>query len=133
MILFSVGKRKTSIAIIILKNKKLNNKNKILINNKNITVYFKSNKYFYNKIYLPLLLTKNLNNNLEFNIKVKGGGLNGQIDAITLGISRILCKMNNKYTLILKKKKLLTRDSRIVERKKYGRKKSRKKFQFSKR
>ncbi|WGH24600.1 MAG: 30S ribosomal protein S9 [Candidatus Shikimatogenerans bostrichidophilus] len=132
MILFSVGKRKTSRAIIILKKKK-ELKNKILINNKNIDEYFNNHKYIYNKIYLPLLLTRNLNNNLDINIKVKGGGINGQIDAITLGISRILCKINKDNTFILKKKKLLTRDSRRVERKKYGRKKSRKRFQFSKR
>lgn len=130
----TIGKRKTSIALIYIKEiKDLKSKNKIKINNKTIDEYFTNNKYFKNKIYLPLILTNNLNNNLYINIKVKGGGYKGQLEAIILGLSRALCKINKDYIKILKKNKLLTRDSRRVERKKFGRKKSRKKFQFSKR
>ncbi|MDH3004374.1 MAG: 30S ribosomal protein S9 [Candidatus Shikimatogenerans sp. JK-2022] len=131
---FSIGKRKTSIAIIyIKKNNNKKKKNLISINNKSIDKYFYNNIYLKNRIYLPLLLTNNLNNNLKIIIKIKGGGYNSQLEAIILALSKCLCKINNNYRKILKIHKLLTRDSRIVERKKYGRKKSRKKFQFSKR
>lgn len=132
-IFYSIGKRKRSRAVINLKKKKLGNKNKIFINNKEIDKYFINNKMVLGKIYLPLLLTKNFNNNLEINIVVRGGGVKSQIDSIVLGLSRILVKIKNSNIYILKRKKLLTRDSRKIERKKYGMKKSRKKFQFSKR
>ncbi|MDH3004336.1 MAG: 30S ribosomal protein S9 [Candidatus Shikimatogenerans sp. JK-2022] len=130
----SIGKRKSSVAIIyLIKDKRLKNKNIILINNKSIDKYFINNIYLKNRIYIPFILTNNLNNNLKINIKTKGGGYKGQLEAIILGLSRILCKINKKNLRILKINKLLTRDSRKVERKKYGRKKARKKFQFSKR
>ncbi|WGH25335.1 MAG: 30S ribosomal protein S9 [Candidatus Shikimatogenerans bostrichidophilus] len=130
----TIGRRKSSIARIYIKeNKNLKGENYIRINNKTIEKYFISNKYFKNRIYLPLLITKNLNKNLDINIKVKGGGYKGQLESIILGISRALCKIDKDNLIILKKNKLLTRDSRKVERKKFGRKKSRKKFQFSKR
>ncbi|WGH25152.1 MAG: 30S ribosomal protein S9 [Candidatus Shikimatogenerans bostrichidophilus] len=130
----TIGRRKSSIARIYIKeNKHLNGQNNIKINNKTITKYFISNKYLKNRIYLPLLITNNLNKNLDINIKVRGGGYKGQLESIILGISRALCIINKDNLNILKKNKLLTRDSRKVERKKFGRKKSRKKFQFSKR
>ena len=70
-----------------------------------------------------------------FNIKVNvyGGGVNGQAESIRLAISRALCEVNEEYRPVLKKEGLLTRDPRMVERKKFGQKKARKKFQFSKR
>ena len=64
---------------------------------------------------------------------VKGGGLSGQAGAIKLAISKALVNYDPKFRIALKKNGLLTRDSRVVERKKYGRKKARKSFQFSKR
>ncbi|WGH28087.1 MAG: 30S ribosomal protein S9 [Candidatus Shikimatogenerans bostrichidophilus] len=128
----SIGKRKTSIALVYIKNNIKLNKYNILINKKNIINYFNKNNLYKKKIILPLKLTKNLKN-LDIIIKVKGGGINSQCEAITLAISKILIKIDNKKKKILKKYKLLTRDNRIVERKKFGRKKSRKKFQFSKR
>ena len=66
-------------------------------------------------------------------IIVKGGGSNGQAEAIRLGLSRALCKVNEEHRPLLKSEGLLTRDPRMVERKKFGQKKARKKFQFSKR
>ncbi|WGH27089.1 MAG: 30S ribosomal protein S9 [Candidatus Shikimatogenerans bostrichidophilus] len=128
----SIGKRKTSIALAYIINNNKNKNNKIIINNKKINNYFNNNMIFKKKIYYPLELTDNLKK-FNFFIKVKGGGLNSQSEAISLAISRILIKINKKFKKILKKKKLLTRDSRIVERKKFGKKKARKKFQFSKR
>lgn len=126
---FSIGKRKKAITLLYLKIEK----NKFLINNKSINKYFNFNIYYINKIYLPLILTNNIKNNFFINIKVKGGGFNGQIESIILALAKVLCKINIENKKILKKNKLLTRDSRQVERKKFGRKKSRKKFQFSKR
>ena len=73
------------------------------------------------------------NNNFNVNVSVKGGGLSGQASAIKLAISKALISYDPKFRIALKKKGLLTRDSRVVERKKYGRRKARKSFQFSKR
>ncbi|WGH26061.1 MAG: 30S ribosomal protein S9 [Candidatus Shikimatogenerans bostrichidophilus] len=126
----NIGKRKTSIALIYIYKKK--KKKKIIINNKDIKNYFNNNIYYQNKVFYPLKITNNLNK-FYIIIKVKGGGYTGQSEAISLGISKILSKLDKKYFKILKINKLLTRNSKIVERKKYGRKKSRKKFQFSKR
>ena len=69
----------------------------------------------------------------DLKITVKGGGSNGQAEAIRLAISRALCKINSEHRAELKPEGLLTRDPRMVERKKFGQKKARKKFQFSKR
>ena len=69
----------------------------------------------------------------DITVKVKGGGLSGQAGAVRLGISRNLQKINPDFRGILKKAGMLTRDSRIVERKKYGRRKARRRYQFSKR
>ena len=71
--------------------------------------------------------------NYDLNITVKGGGTNGQAEAVRLAISRALCKINEEFRAELKPEGLLTRDPRMVERKKFGQKKARKKFQFSKR
>ncbi|WOX79199.1 30S ribosomal protein S9 [Candidatus Shikimatogenerans bostrichidophilus] len=128
----AIGKRKTSVALIYV-NVKKNKINKFIINNKDINIYFKNNNYIKYKILYPLLLTKLINKFNNIKINVKGGGFTGQSEAIILAISRVICKINNKYKKLLKQNNLFTRDSRIVERKKYGRKKARKKFQFSKR
>ena len=84
------------------------------------------------KVKKPLVITDNLNN-FSLKANVYGGGFNGQAESIRLAISRALCEINEEYRPILKKEGLLTRDPRMVERKKYGQKKARKKFQFSKR
>ena len=72
-------------------------------------------------------------NKFDVNASVSGGGLSGQAGAIKLGISKALVLANSQFRLPLRQKGFLTRDSRVVERKKYGRKKARKSFQFSKR
>jgi small subunit ribosomal protein S9 len=84
------------------------------------------------KVLQPLELT---NNQDKFDIKVnlEGGGITGQAEALRLAISKALVEINNEYRPVLKQKGLLTRDPRMVERKKPGRPKARKRFQFSKR
>ena len=69
----------------------------------------------------------------DINVTVKGGGVNGQAEAIRLAISRALVEFNEEFKPVLKSEGLMTRDPRMVERKKFGQKKARKKFQFSKR
>ena len=80
----------------------------------------------------PLELTNTISS-YNINVNVIGGGLSGQAGAVRHGISRVLQKISQDYKIILKQKGMLTRDSREVERKKYGRPGARKKFQFSKR
>tara|TARA_B100001245_G_C22821013_1_gene395096 strand:+ start:640 stop:1074 length:435 start_codon:yes stop_codon:yes gene_type:complete len=125
--LYATGKRKNSIARVWLIP---NGKGEIKVNKKDL------NKYFSRSL-LNMLVKKPFetinNNNFNVNVSVKGGGLSGQASAIKLAISRALISYDPKFRIALKKKGLLTRDSRVVERKKYGRRKARKSFQFSKR
>ena len=125
--LYATGKRKNSIARVWLIP---NGKGEIKVNKKDL------NKYFSRPL-LNMLIKKPFEtiNNINFgvNVSVKGGGLSGQAGAIKLAISKALVNYDSKFRVALKKEGLLTRDSRIVERKKYGRKKARKSFQFSKR
>ena len=125
--LYATGKRKNSIARVWLIP---NGKGEIKINKKDL------NKYFSRSL-LNMLIKKPFetidNNNFNVTVSVKGGGLSGQAGAIKLAISKALVNYDPKFRVALKKKGLLTRDSRIVERKKYGRRKARKSFQFSKR
>ena len=125
--LYATGKRKNSIARVWLIP---NGNGEIKVNKKDL------NKYFSRPL-LNMLIKKPFEtiNNINFgvNVSVKGGGLSGQAGAIKLAISKALVNYDSKFRLALKKEGLLTRDSRVVERKKYGRKKARKSFQFSKR
>ena len=123
----TIGRRKTSVARIYL-NK---GKGAILVNKKNFKDYFSTPSLQY-KISQPFVLT-NTEEEYDLKITVKGGGSNGQAEAVRLAISRALCKINEEHRLILKPEGLLTRDPRMVERKKFGQKKARKKIQFSKR
>jgi small subunit ribosomal protein S9 len=84
------------------------------------------------KIEQPMLLT-GTEGAFDLKITVKGGGITGQAEAVRLAISRALCQHNEEHRGALKPEGLLTRDPRMVERKKFGQKKARKKFQFSKR
>jgi small subunit ribosomal protein S9 len=77
--------------------------------------------------------TVNFDGSFDIKVNVAGGGFKGQAEAIRLGLARILCNINPEYRSPLKKAGFLTRDSRMVERKKYGKRKARKRFQFSKR
>ncbi len=123
---YAVGRRKTSVAQVRL----YQGTGDIFVNNKKAKDYF--SEAFYNKLIEPL-------SDLSFEGKydiyalVLGGGLSGQADAIKLGISRALLKENPELKATLKKSKLLTRDSRVVERKKPGKKKARKSPQWAKR
>ena len=125
--LYATGKRKNSVARVWLIP---NGKGEIKVNKKDLSKYF-------SRSLLNMIVKKPFetisNNNFNVNVSVKGGGLSGQASAIKLAISKELISYDPKFRIALKKKGLLTRDSRVVERKKYGRRKARKSFQFSKR
>jgi small subunit ribosomal protein S9 len=121
------GRRKTAIARIYMKP----GNGDILINNKPYDKYFTTlvNQF---KVVQPLQITDNVGK-LDIKINVDGGGVTGQAEAVRLAISKSLCELNPENRLTLKPLGLLTRDDRMVERKKPGQKKARKRFQFSKR
>lgn len=124
---YATGRRKKSIARVWLKKGTGN----IHVNGKKMSEYFhKQNLQI--AIFRPLTIVKREN---EFDVKcsVKGGGLTGQAGAIIHGLARAIVLFEPELKPTLKKEKLTTRDSRAVERKKYGRKKARRSFQFSKR
>lgn len=123
----AIGRRKTSVARIYLKK----GKGKITVNKKDVGDYFKTVTNVY-KLHQPFVLTEN-EKSFDVDINVRGGGITGQAEAARLGISRALVEINPEFRSVLKAEGLLTRDSRMVERKKPGQKKARKKFQFSKR
>ena len=123
----TIGRRKTSIARIFVSE----GKGSITVNQKDYTTYFPTPTLQY-KIQQPFLLT-NTEGNYDLKVTVKGGGSNGQAEAVRLAISRALCQIIEDHRTELKPEGLLTRDPRMVERKKFGQKKARKKFQFSKR
>ncbi|MDH3322014.1 MAG: 30S ribosomal protein S9 [Flavobacteriaceae bacterium] len=122
-----IGRRKTAVARVYLSEGKGN----IIVNNKAYDQYFTTDTLKY-KVMQPLNLTENAT---SFDIKasVEGGGITGQAEAIRLGISRALVAIDEENKSVLKAEGLMTRDPRMVERKKFGQKKARKKFQFSKR
>ena len=124
---YATGRRKKSIARVWMKK----GSGEIQINGKKMIDYFKKQNLQI-AINRPLLLTKR-QNEFDINCSVKGGGLSGQAGAIIHGISRALVEFEPELKPILKKEKLTTRDSRAVERKKYGRRKARRSYQFSKR
>jgi small subunit ribosomal protein S9 len=124
----SFGKRKTSIAKVFLKK----GSGVIFINNKSFEQFIQTIGEEAQSIKKPFFLV-NLNNEYDLSIKVYGGGVTSQLDAIRLALSRAICKINTEYRQILSKNLLLRRDSRIKERRKYGLKKARKASQFSKR
>tara|TARA_B100001123_G_C15276787_1_gene1012471 strand:+ start:957 stop:1391 length:435 start_codon:yes stop_codon:yes gene_type:complete len=124
---YATGKRKTSIAKIWLKK----GSGKIYVNGKDYEDYFKKANH---KMQL-LKPFKVINQDTNYDVKcnVKGGGHTGQVGAMVHGISKALLLFDANFKPALKKEKLTTRDSRAVERKKYGHKKARRSFQFSKR
>ena len=124
---YATGRRKRSIARIWIKK----GSGKIFVNGKEMIQYFKRPAH-------QMIVTKpleeiNLMSQYDVKCNVKGGGLSGQAGAIIHGMSRALVNMDNSLKKILKKNKFTTRDSRKVERKKYGHRKARRSFQFSKR
>ena len=126
-VIHKIGRRKTSVARVYLSK----GKDKFVINGKDYKDYFPTTSLQY-KIIQPFKLTDNLGK-YDLSVNVYGGGITGQVEAIRLAISRALCEISDENRPLLKKEGLLTRDPRMVERKKFGQKKARKKFQFSKR
>lgn len=120
------GRRKTSIARVFM----CKGKGKIVINDMEYKSYFPT--FFHSKIDQPFVLLNCVN---EYDVKatVRGGGVNAQAEALRLGISKCLAEKDPNYKTLLRNEGLLTRDPRVVESKKAGRKKARKGFQFSKR
>ncbi len=123
----TVGRRKTSVARVYLKP----GKGEIKVNKRDYKEYFPI-EVLQTKIQQPLALLESIQE-FDIIINVTGGGFTGQAEAIRMGISRALCEYNAEHRPALKKEGFLTRDSRMVERKKYGRRKARRRFQFSKR
>jgi len=126
-IINTIGRRKTSIARVYVKPGKGN----ILVNDRELKTYFTS-EIHQTTVKQALTLTKT-DGSYDVTVSVEGGGNKGQAEAIRLGIARALVTINAENKPSLRKEGLLTRDSRMVERKKPGRRKARRKFQFSKR
>ena len=122
-----IGRRKKAVARIYLSEGSGN----ITVNKRELTNYFTTPTLQY-KVKQPLLLTEQLDA-YDIKVNVYGGGVTGQAEAIRLAITRALVSIDEETKAILKPEGLLTRDPRMVERKKFGQKKARKKFQFSKR
>lgn len=123
----AVGRRKASVARIYL----TSGQGTITVNKRPLEAYFPTST-------IPLLVKQPLDqvaatDQYDIRVNVSGGGFKGQAEAIQLAIARALCKVDPTRRPELKKQGFLARDSRIVERKKYGRRKARRRFQFSKR
>lgn len=126
-IINTIGRRKTAIARLYMEP----GKGKVTINKKNLEDYFPTEVL--QTIALQALTLVNANANYDVKINVAGGGLKGQAEAVRLATARALCEAGPEYRPPLKKEGFLTRDPRMVERKKYGHRKARRSFQFSKR
>lgn len=123
----TIGRRKTSVARIYMTTGSGN----IVVNNKDFKEYFPTD-VLQIIVKQPFALIGS-EESFDLKVNVKGGGVAGQAEAVRLAISRALCEVDTENRPPLKKEGFLTRDPRMVERKKYGRRKARKKFQFSKR
>ncbi|AVR45253.1 30S ribosomal protein S9 [Christiangramia fulva] len=126
-VIHKIGRRKTAVARVYVSEGKGN----ITVNKKDLNDYFTTGPLLY-KVNQPLNLTGN-DKNFDVKVNVYGGGITGQAEAIRLALSRAMVELDEENRGTLKPEGLLTRDPRMVERKKYGQKKARKKFQFSKR
>jgi small subunit ribosomal protein S9 len=123
----TVGRRKSAVARVFLRK----GEGKITVNGKDYREYFPQ-VHITNIAHDPIA-TVDVAGAYDVLVNVQGGGFKGQAEAVRMGISRALVKLNEEFRKPLKVKKFLTRDPRAVERKKYGRPKARKRFQFSKR
>jgi len=123
----ALGRRKCAIARIYISDGKGN----IKVNNRAVEEYFPFQQLQY-IVSQPLTLTNSVGK-YDITVNICGGGVKGQAEAVRLGIARALVKIDPENKIILKANKLMTRDPREVERKKPGRPKARKRFQFSKR
>lgn len=126
-IAIGTGRRKTATARVFLRE----GSGKITVNGKDLKDYFATGEQI-RLVHQPLLVTSN-DNKFDILINVTGGGLNGQAAACLHGISRALLQVDQDTHAALKANGYLTRDSRMVERKKYGQRGARRRFQFSKR
>ena len=126
-VIHKIGRRKTAVARVYISK----GKGKITVNKKDVNTYFPTATLQY-KVNQPLALTDN-EGNFDVKVNVFGGGVTGQAEAVRLALSRAMCELSEDNRGVLKPEGLLTRDPRMVERKKFGQKKARKKFQFSKR
>jgi small subunit ribosomal protein S9 len=124
----ATGRRKNAIAQVRLYSP---GNGRITVNNQPFEIYFPIDFYRQNAI-KPLDLTK-VSGRVDVKVTVRGGGKSGQTGAVQLGVARALVEMDEELKSQLRTAGLLTRDPRMVERKKYGQKKARKRFQFSKR
>ena len=122
-----IGRRKTAVARIYLSE----GSGVITVNKKDIAIYFPTATLQY-KVRQPLSMTNTVDS-YDVKVNVYGGGITGQAEAVRMAIARAMCEIDVENRLILKPEGLLTRDPRMVERKKFGQKKARKRFQFSKR
>jgi small subunit ribosomal protein S9 len=126
-IINAIGRRKTSIARVYV----APGKGDIKVNDRDLKEYFLSE--IHQTTVKQALATVKADNQYDVTVNVEGGGVKGQAEAVRLGIARALVELNSENKPALRKDGLLTRDSRMVERKKYGRRKARRRFQFSKR
>jgi small subunit ribosomal protein S9 len=126
-IINAIGRRKSSVARLFMKS----GNGKIKINGRELKEFFPQD--YIRQVVLDPMKVIGEDLNYDMTIIVEGGGYKGQSEAIRLAISRALVKVNGDYKKPLKDKKYLTRDARVVERKKPGKPKARKSFQFSKR
>jgi len=123
----TIGRRKAAIARVYMNV----GKGQIIVNGKDFKDYFPDKQLHY-VVEQPLNLLE-LRDNYDIKVNLNGGGMTGQAEALRLGISRALIKINPEYKPALRAEGFVTRDPRVVERKKPGQPKARKKFQFSKR
>ena len=123
----TIGRRKAAIARVYMSE----GKGQIIVNNKDFKDYFPDKQLHY-VVEQPLNLLE-LRDQYDIKVNLDGGGMTGQAEALRLGISRALIKINPEYKPALRAEGFVTRDPRVVERKKPGQPKARKRFQFSKR
>jgi small subunit ribosomal protein S9 len=126
-VVHKIGRRKTAVARVYVSEGKGN----ITINKRDLNEYFTTGTLQY-KVKQAFTLT-DTEDTYDVKVNVYGGGITGQAEAIRLALSRAMCEIDAENRAVLKPEGLLTRDPRMVERKKFGQKKARKKFQFSKR
>ena len=126
-VIHKIGRRKTAVARVYV----TPGNGTITVNKREFANYFPTATLQY-KVLQPLSMTNNVES-FDVKINVYGGGATGQAEAVRMALSRAMCEVEAENRAILKPEGLLTRDPRMVERKKFGQKKARKRFQFSKR
>ena len=126
-VIHKIGRRKTAVARVYVSE----GNGTITVNKKALDTYFPIAILQY-KVMQPMSMTENASN-FDVKVNVHGGGITGQAEAVRMAIARAMCEVDAENRAILKPEGLLTRDPRMVERKKFGQKKARKRFQFSKR